>query len=65
MAPKNCWRLQDMLEFGVNLTRPSPSVIREDRRTADWKNSALPVEYGKAEMLYEESEIALLPSEAW
>ena len=59
MAPKNLWELQRMLEFGV--TFDGPLAIRYPRGQAyrGLKEFAAPVEYGKAEMLYEESEIAL------
>ena len=59
MAPKNCWELQDMLEFGVNFD--APLAIRYPRGQAyrGLEEFRAPVEYGKAEMLYEESEIAL------
>ena len=59
MAPKNCWELQDMLEFGVNFD--APLAIRYPRGQAyrGLEEFRTPVEYGKAEMLYEESEIAL------
>ncbi len=59
MAPKNLWELQRMLEFGV--TFDGPLAIRYPRGQAyrGLKEFAASVEYGKAEMLYEESEIAL------
>ena len=59
MAPKNCWELQDMLEFGENFD--APLAIRYPRGQAyrGLEEFRAPVEYGKAEMLYEESEIAL------
>lgn len=59
MAPKNLWELQRMLEFGV--TFDGPLAIRYPRGQAyrGLKEFAAPVEYGRAEMLYEESGIAL------
>ena len=59
MAPKNCWELQDMLEFGVNFD--APLAIRYPRGQAyrGLEEFRVPIEYGKAELLYEESEIAL------
>ena len=59
MAPKNCWELQDMLEFGVNFD--APLAVRYPRGQAyrGLEEFRAPIEYGKSEMLYEESEIAL------
>lgn len=59
MAPKNLWELQSMLEFGVQFD--GPLAIRYPRGQAyrGLKEFAAPVEYGKAEMLYEEEDIAL------
>lgn len=60
MAPKNKWGLSDMLKFA--LTMDSPVAIRYPRGLAydGLKEYRAPIEYGKAEMIYEESEIALL-----
>ena len=59
MAPKNRWELEAMLEFGVNFE--GPLAIRYPRAQAyrGLSEFAAPMEYGKAEMLYEESGIAL------
>lgn len=59
MAPKNLWELQSMLEFGVKFD--GPLAIRYPRGQAyrGLKEFEAPVEYGKSEMLYEESGIAL------
>ena len=59
MAPKNRWELEAMLEFGVNFE--GPLAIRYPRGEAyrGLSEFAAPMEYGKAEMLYEESGIAL------
>lgn len=59
MAPKNHWELEAMLEFGVNFE--GPLAIRYPRGEAyrGLSEFAAPMEYGKAEMLYEESGIAL------
>ncbi|MCM1100256.1 MAG: 1-deoxy-D-xylulose-5-phosphate synthase [Clostridium sp.] len=60
MAPKNKWELSDMLKFAVNLE--APVAIRYPRGTAyaGLKEFRAPIEYGRAEWIYEESEIALL-----
>lgn len=59
MAPKNLWELQSMLEFGVEFN--GPLAIRYPRGQAyrGLKEFSAPLEYGKAEMLYEEEGIAL------
>ncbi len=59
LAPKNLWELQSMLEFGVKFE--GTMAIRYPRGQAyrGLKEFAAPIEYGKAEMLYEESGIAL------
>lgn len=59
MAPKNLWEFQSMLEFGVKFD--GPLAIRYPRGQAyrGLKGFEAPVEYGKSEMLFEESGIAL------
>jgi len=60
MAPKNKWELSDMLKFA--LTMDSPVAIRYPRGLAydglsDFRGA---IRYGKSEMIYEQSGIALL-----
>ena len=59
-APKNKWELSDMLKFAVAFE--APIAIRYPRGEAydGLAQFRVPVEYGKAEMLYEEEGIALL-----
>ncbi len=59
MAPKNKWELSDM--FKAALALDGPCAIRYPRGTAydGLEEFRAPVEYGKSEMLYDESEIAL------
>ena len=59
MAPKNLWELESMLEFGTGFD--APLAIRYPRGQAyrGLEEFNAPVEYGKAEMLYEEKDIAL------
>lgn len=59
-APKNRWELKQALEFAVNYN--GPFAIRYPRGEAyrGLKEFAGPIVYGKGEMLYEESRIALL-----
>ena len=59
-APKNLWELQDMLEFAVGYD--GPFAVRYPRGQAyrELREFRAPVEYGKGEMIFEESEYALL-----
>ena len=58
-APKNKWELRQMLRFAVDLQ--SPIAIRYPRGTAftGLEEFCQPLELGKAEWIYRESEIAL------
>ena len=58
-APKNKWELSDMLKFAVNLD--VPIAIRYPRGEAydGLKDYREPMEYGKAEWIYKEQDIAL------
>ena len=60
MAPKNKWELSDMVKFAIDF--PTPVAIRYPRGEAydGLKEFRAPVEFGKSEMLYEESGIALV-----
>ena len=60
MAPKNKWELSDMLKFAVGFD--APIAIRYPRGEAydGLKEYRQAVEYGKAEWIYEEDEIAIL-----
>ncbi len=61
MAPKNLWELQKELEFAV-CQYDGPIAIRYPRGQAyrGLKEFSAPVVYGKGELLYEGSRIALL-----
>jgi len=58
-APKNKWELSDMLKFAVNFGKPI--AIRYPRGNAydGLKEYRDPIECGKAEWIYRESEVAL------
>lgn len=60
MAPKNKWELSDMLKFAIR--QSGPVAIRYPRGEAydGLENHRAPVELGKAEVLYQGEEIALL-----
>ncbi len=59
MAPKNKWELSDMLKFAIRME--SPVAIRYPRGNAfdELKELRAPIEYGKAEVLYQEKDILL------
>ena len=59
MAPKNKWEFSDMLKYSVDF--PAPMAIRYPRGTAydGLKDYRAPIEYGKAEWIYKEKDIAL------
>ena len=59
MAPKNKWELSDMMKFAVDFQ--APIAVRYPRGTAyaGLKEFREPIVLGKAEWIYEESEIAL------
>ena len=60
MAPKNKWELSDMMKFAIGFD--SPIAIRYPRGEAydGLSEFRAPVEYGKAEMLYEGSKVAIV-----
>ncbi|HIS30863.1 MAG TPA: 1-deoxy-D-xylulose-5-phosphate synthase [Candidatus Limivivens intestinipullorum] len=60
MAPKNKWELSDMMKFAVNYT--GPIALRYPRGEAydGLKEFRAPIKYGKSEVLYDETEIAIL-----
>ncbi|MBQ6575225.1 MAG: 1-deoxy-D-xylulose-5-phosphate synthase [Lachnospiraceae bacterium] len=60
MAPKNKWELSDMLKFAVSFNHPV--AIRYPRGLAydGLEEYRKPINYGQAEMIYEESQIALV-----
>ena len=59
MAPKNKWELSDMIKWAVDYEHPV--AVRYPRGTAydGLEEFRAPIEYGKAEPIYEEEEIAL------
>ena len=59
MAPKNLWELESMLEFGAGFEKPLAIRYPRGQAYRGLEEFAAPVEYGKAEMLYEEKDIAL------
>ena len=59
MAPKNKWELSDMMKFAVDFG--APIAVRYPRGLAydGLQEYREPIQYGKAEWIYEEEEIAL------
>ncbi|MBQ3907442.1 MAG: 1-deoxy-D-xylulose-5-phosphate synthase, partial [Lachnospiraceae bacterium] len=59
LAPKNKWELADMLSFAMNFN--GPIAIRYPRGTAytGLEEHRAPIELGKAEWIYRESDVAL------
>lgn len=59
MAPKNKWELSDMIKYAVDYE--GPIAVRYPRGEAydELKEFRAPIEYGKGEWLYKESEIVL------
>ena len=60
MAPKNKWELSDMLKYAVGFD--GPIALRYPRGEAydGLEDKRQPIEYGKAEWIYKEQDIALL-----
>ncbi|MBR1930678.1 MAG: 1-deoxy-D-xylulose-5-phosphate synthase [Lachnospiraceae bacterium] len=59
-APKNKWELSDMMKFAVELDMPIAIRYPRGEAYAGLKEYRAPIEYGKAEWIYAEGEIALL-----
>lgn len=60
MAPKNKWELSDMMKFAVGFC--GPIALRYPRGEAydGLREFREPIRYGKSEVIYDESEIALV-----
>lgn len=59
MAPKNKWELSDMIKFAVGLGAPVAVRYPKGEAYDGLEEFRSPIEAGNAEMIYEESEIAL------
>lgn len=59
LSPKNKWELADMIRFAAQ--HNGPIALRYPRGTAydGLKEYRTPIEYGKSEVIYEETEIAI------
>lgn len=60
MAPKNKWELSDMLKFALTMDMPMAIRYPRGEAYAGLKEYRAPMEYGKAELIYAESEICLM-----
>jgi 1-deoxy-D-xylulose-5-phosphate synthase len=58
-APKNKWELSDMLKFAVDFGAPVAIRYPRGEAYAGLEEHRAPIVYGKAEVLYRESEIAI------
>lgn len=60
MAPKNKWELSDMLKFALELGVPTAIRYPRGEAYSGLKEYRAPMEYGRAEYIYEEEDIVLL-----
>ena len=60
MAPKNKWELSDMLKFALSLNAPVALRYPRGEAYAGLQEYRMPIELGKAEAIYLESEICLM-----
>lgn len=60
MSPKNRWEFADMIRFAVDFD--APIALRYPRGSAydGFEECRAPILYGKSEMIYEESDIAII-----
>lgn len=60
ISPKNRWEMADMVRYAVK--HDGPIALRYPRGTvySGYEHYRMPVEYGKSEMIHEETEIAVL-----
>lgn len=59
-APKNLWELRQALDFAMTYDRPFAIRYPRGQAYRGLKEFQAPIEYGKGEMIYEESDYALL-----
>lgn len=60
MAPKNKWELSDMLKFAVDFNRPIALRYPRGEAYDGLMEYRAPIEYGRNEVIFDESDIALL-----
>lgn len=59
MAPKNKWELSDMIKYAVTLEAPVAVRYPRGEAYSGLEEFRTPIEYGKSEWIYAESEVAL------
>ncbi len=60
MAPKNKWELSDMMKFAVEYNGPIAVRYPKDEAYCGLQEFRAPIEYGKSEVIYKGSMIALM-----
>ena len=60
LSPKNRWEMADMVRFAVSVQYPVALRYPRGEAYEGLKEFRAPIEYGKSEVLYEESEIAVM-----
>ncbi len=60
LSPKNRWEMADMVRFAVGFQYPIALRYPRGEAYEGLKEFRAPIEYGKSELLYEESEIAVM-----
>ena len=60
LSPKNRWEMADMVRFAVDFQYPIALRYPRGEAYEGLKEFRAPIEYGKSELLYEESEIAVM-----
>ena len=59
LAPKNCWELEDMLEFAFSYGHPVAVRYPRGQAYRGLEEFRSPVVFGKGELIYEEEETAI------
>ena len=60
LSPKNRWEMADMVRFAVGFQYPIALRYPRGEAYEGLKEFRAPIQYGKSELLYEESEIAVM-----
>ena len=60
LSPKNRWEMADMVRFAADFQYPVALRYPRGEAYEGLKEFRAPIEYGKSELLYEESEIAVM-----
>ena len=60
MSPKNRWEMADMVRYAIDFQYPIALRYPRGEAYEGFKEFRTPIEYGKSEMLYQESEIAIV-----